>query len=77
MTLFDHTSEANYQVRNDELKVLLQRLAEDLTKQLPPGWGFNLQIFEFTPGNSLFYISNASREDVIKMMKEWIARNTQ
>ena|ERR1700683_3378328 len=73
----DHTSDANYQVANAEITETLRELAEKIDSKLPQGWGFTLLLFEFDPDNSLFYISNAQRQDIIKVMREWIARNTQ
>jgi hypothetical protein len=70
-------NDSNYQIRNDEIKATLRQWADKLSDDLPPGWGFTLLLFEFSPGDSLFYISNSQRQDQIKVMKEWIARNTQ
>lgn len=56
---------------------LLQALGQHLGTVVPPGWGFNLLMFEFGEGGSLFYISNAQREDVLATMKEFIRKQTQ
>lgn len=67
----------SYNIRNEEIELILRDIGKRIGASIPPGWGFNLQIFEFEPGDALFYISNANREDIVKVMKEFIARNTQ
>lgn len=39
-------------------------------------WGFALMIFSYN-GPEFTWVSNANREDMIKVMKEFIARNSQ
>lgn len=41
-----------------------------------PRLGFGLFIFEFPPGDALFWISNADREDAQRAFAEWLARET-
>ena len=60
-----------------EIRPLLNDLGERIGSELPNGWGFNLMLFEFGPSGSLFYISSANSEDVIALMREWIAKQTQ
>lgn len=62
-------------INDPEMIELLNRLGNKIGNLLPEGWGFNLLLFEFGgPGKNLFYISNAKREDIAKVMKEWIER---
>ena len=63
-----------YEVSNPEIQTTLRRLAELLNKDIPQGWGFMLMIFEFSPGNSLFYISNADRQKIINAMREFVKK---
>ncbi len=65
-----------YTIRDPEIEKLLRSLGEFLGNKMPEGWGFNLMLFTYGEGGALFYISSAQREDVIKVMKEWINRNT-
>jgi len=37
-------------------------------------WGFMLMLFSFGEGGSLTYISNANREDMINVVKEWLEK---
>jgi hypothetical protein len=59
------------------MRPLLQALGGQIGEQLPVGWGFNLLLFTYGEGGSLFYISSAERQDVIAVMREYINRNTQ
>jgi hypothetical protein len=60
----------DYRIEIPEIKKVLQDIGVLLKAQMPKGWGFNLMIFSFGKGGSTFYISNAQREDVIKMIEE-------
>lgn len=55
----------------------LQEIGGHIGADLPEGWGFNLLLFEYGVGGSLFYISSAERADVIAVMREYIRRQTQ
>lgn len=70
---------ATFEVKNDEIATILRTLGRSIKSILPKGWGFSLLIFNYTDQNtdenSLFYISSANRQDVIKAMKEFIERN--
>lgn len=54
----------------------LQELARLIDEELPHKWGFFLMAFPFEdqPGRMNF-VSNAKREDTIKLMKEFIAKS--
>ncbi len=68
---------ADYQVKNKEIETKLKGIGEMIGKSLPKGWGFNLMIFSFGKGGSMFYISNGSRNDVIKAMLEFISKQKE
>ena len=57
-----------------ELEVLLtaelQGFARHIDERLPEGWGFALLIFPFLE-DSVLYVSNAQREDIIKLVREY------
>ncbi len=61
----------------EEMKPLMNDLGRHIGSLCPDGWGFNLLLFTFGAGGSLFYISNAERSDVLATMKEFISRQTQ
>lgn len=50
----------------------LQELAEHINQNYcPPGWGFIAMIFEFGENENLQWVSNAQREDAIKLIREF------
>lgn len=67
-----------FQVKNENIEFALKEMADQLACAVPEGWGFAVQLFDFKsdgePG-SLFYISNAKREDMIATLKEFIQKN--
>lgn len=65
----------SFEVRNPEIEKVLQKLAKFLDGEMPPGHGFTLFIFE-KGGKNVFYISNAQRESMLGVLKEFIARQT-
>jgi hypothetical protein len=69
----------NYKIFNEEIEFKLKELSDALGGSLPPNWGFTLLLYDFNAGasGSLFYASNGNREDIIKMMKEFIALDTK
>ena len=62
----------NFDQRNPEIEAILKRIGHFIGGQLPEGWGFNLLLFDFGANGSTFYISNAVREDMLKVMQEFI-----
>lgn len=52
----------------------LQDIAEKVKEELPKNTGFAILCFPFYTNGRLFYISNANRDDVAKVMKEWISK---
>lgn len=65
--------DSQFEERNSEIEELLKELGIMLRKYVPSGFGFSLLIFEYNEG-SLFYISSAQREDMIKTMVEFIEK---
>lgn len=65
----------NFQVFNEEIEITLKELGEAIGSRLPPNWGFTLLLFDFNNADDgkLFYTSNGEREDVIKMLREFIS----
>ena len=61
-----------YEIKNEDIEALLKELGSDLKKRMPAGWGFNLLIFRYGEGGSMFYISSAQRNDMLKAMREFI-----
>jgi hypothetical protein len=68
------------EVRNPELETLLGEIGAILKmaceEHSSPGrrYGFALMIFDFGKGGDLFYTSNAQREDMVRLMQEFIEK---
>ncbi len=53
----------------------MQKIAKCVDGLLPNNYGFVVLAFGFkTEGKDLMYASNANREDIVKVMKEWIEK---
>lgn len=57
----------------EDVQEAMRKAGRALGKSFPKGWGFALLVFNFGPGGSLTYMANAQREDMIKVMREFIA----
>lgn len=60
--------------RRRQLETTARRCANKIRTDLPPGAGFALLVFDFGPRGFMAYISNAEREDMIRALREQIAR---
>lgn len=60
-----------------DIQAKMKHLGRLIGDGLPDGWGFNLLLFTYGEGGSLFYISSAERADVLNVMREFIKRQTQ
>jgi hypothetical protein len=67
-------SDPRFEVENDEVKALLRDISRIIKSQMPDGWGFTLLLFSYGAGGDLFYMSSAQRDDMIKLMREFIAK---
>ena len=68
----------DYQIKDVEIEAILKKLGKLIGKEMPTGWGFTLLMFDFNKqkDESLFYISNGNRQDVLKTMLEFISKET-
>lgn len=53
---------------------MLREMGNRLRAACPTELGFSLLIFTFGPDGSMFYTSNAKREDMIRAMQEFIEK---
>lgn len=62
--------------RDEQAKNKMQKIAKEISRELPRGMGFVLLTFDFGDSLSrrLNYVSNGNREDIVKVMKEWISK---
>lgn len=58
----------------DEVPAKIRAACRAAQAELPPKTGIVLLAFDFGVAGGLAYISNADRDDVLAVMKEWIAR---
>lgn len=63
-----------FDVRNEEVERTLREIGSDIGDKMPDGFGFGLFIFSYGERGTMFYISSAQRDGVIKAVEEWIAR---
>lgn len=60
---------------DEEVKKKLTDIANKIDDELPENYGFCLLTFGFNNvGKELMYVANANREDIVKVMKEWITK---
>lgn len=61
--------------QKSEVRARMQAIARGVNSELPPGYGFFVLCFPFGTSGRVEYVSNGTRADVIKAMKEFIERN--
>lgn len=72
-----NTSLPSYEVRHATAERKLREIGRMLKDTMPTGWGFTLFIFEYgdeVDKGSMFYLSSSEREDMLKVLKEFIAK---
>jgi hypothetical protein len=62
--------------QEQKVRDLLQPIARDLKKLLPPDWGFIFMAFPFATHGTLLYVGDCNRDDAVQTMREFIAKNT-
>ena len=55
-------------------KNIMQELAEHIANKIGSKYGFCLLVYEHDESGRANYVSNSNREDVIEVMKEFIAK---
>jgi hypothetical protein len=65
--------DARFEMRNQMIEDHLRTVGRTIKSEMPPGWGFTLMMFEFD-GPSMFYMSSAQREGMIKTLQEFIQK---
>jgi hypothetical protein len=63
-----------FEVKNTEIEEVLKDLGRGLKNSIPKDWGFVLLLADYGEGGSTFYTSSVIREDAIKLMMEFIAK---
>lgn len=62
--------------QDEIVKGRMQKIAKCVDGLLPNKYGFVVLVFKFgnEDGRELMYTSNANRQDIVKVMKEWIQK---
>ena len=63
--------------REQQANDALQAIAKEIKEKLPESMGFALLAYEFGGADDrrMMYISNSNREDVLKVMLEFVNKN--
>lgn len=69
-------ADKDFEVRSEEAEKALREIGEYIKGMVPAGMGFSLLLFDYGPDGSMFYMSSAKREDMIKAMKEFISKQS-
>lgn len=71
----------DFEVRNEEIEKTLKDIGTLIRDQIPDTWGFTLLMFDYSnnekDAGSMFYISSARREDMLKAMMEFIDKQQE
>ena len=72
-----NTKLPSYEVHHAGAEATLRKLGRLLKQDMPPGFGFTLFIYEYgdeVDKGSMFYLSSSHRQDMLKVLKEFIAK---
>lgn len=63
--------------REQEVSGMLQEIAKEIRDKLPEKMGFALLTYEFGDEDyrRMLYVSNSNREDVLRVMLEFVDKN--
>jgi hypothetical protein len=54
----------------EEILELMRQIGRAVRDALPEGYGFALLMFEFREGGSMHYMSNGTRPEMVKALRE-------
>lgn len=54
-----------------------RNLADTILRELPEGVGFTLFLYDSRPNGWMTYLSNGSREDMLRMIGAWLVREVE
>ena len=72
-----NTKLSSFEVHHAAAERKLREIANQLKSVMFPGWGFTLFLFEYgdeVDHGSIFYASSSERADMLKVLKEFIAK---
>lgn len=56
----------------DNVTETANKLARVIKGSMPEGWGFALLLFTYGEGGQMVWLSSADREDMLKVLQEFI-----
>ena len=70
-------NDPQFECKDPDIEELLREIGRRIRSSMPPDYGFTLFLMNYrteeNPG-SLFYISSVIREDMIKLLKEFLRK---
>lgn len=71
------SDDQRFTYKNEAIEKTLKDIGAMLGEATKPhNYGFALFLYEFGEGGGLFYIANGSRDDVMKMLGEFVDRQS-
>lgn len=64
----------DYEVKNPAVQAALLEIAHGVKAKTPAGMGFAVFLFDYGANGALFYMASANRDDMVQMLREWLAR---
>ena len=69
------SNDPRYKYEHKEIEEMLKEMGRTLGAAVKPhNYGFALFLYEFGQGGGMFYIANGARDDVLKMLTEFMDR---
>jgi len=69
------SDDARYKFKHDEIEASLKDIgARIATAVKPHNYGFALFLYQFGEGGGVFYIANGERDDIKKLLTEFLER---
>ena len=63
-----------FEVRHAEAEAKLGAIGRLMKDTLPEGYGFAYFLFTYGAGGSFFYTASCERDDMVKMLEEFIVK---
>lgn len=67
----------NFEVESEKMETMLKEYGRKIRATLPDGIGFTLFLYDYGENGSMFYISTSDRQDMIRALEEFIAKQKQ
>jgi len=72
------SNDPRYQYKHDAIEATLKDMGRTIGEAVKPhNYGFALFLYEFGEGGGFFYIANGRREDMLKVLGEFMEKQAQ